>query len=151
MVSPANVEPTQKPDPTRRDVLGKACVISGCAAGAFAAVPAVDYLLPRPPRKPAGPVAVCRVSEVPEGGCKRVKYGAAEVLVVRHEGRLAAMDAKCTHLGCLVEWDDMKKMIRCPCHGATFDAAGRKLTDPAKTDLTPLRLKVVGDSIVLSS
>lgn len=61
---------------------------------------------------------------------------------------LFALDAVCTHLGCLVERGD-KDGFRCPCHESRFDAAGRVLAGPATQPLRPLRLRYDAEQGVL--
>ena len=41
-----------------------------------------------------------------------------------------AFSGACTHLGCLVQWQEDKQQFPCPCHGRTFDAIG----DPVYTE-----------------
>ncbi|MET9963491.1 FAD-dependent oxidoreductase [Streptomyces sp. NPDC006326] len=47
------------------------------------------------------------------------------------EGRLHAVSATCTHLGCLVSFNDAERTWECPCHGSRFGIDGEVLQGPA--------------------
>lgn len=50
-------------------------------------------------------------------------------------GRLHAVSARCTHLGCLVAWNVAELSWDCPCHGSRFDVDGGVLCGPATRPL----------------
>lgn len=69
-----------------------------------------------------------------EGGI--VRRGITKVAVYRDEaGTLHERSAVCSHLGCIVAWNNSEKTWDCPCHGSRFDCYGRVITGPANTDL----------------
>jgi glycine/D-amino acid oxidase-like deaminating enzyme/nitrite reductase/ring-hydroxylating ferredoxin subunit len=47
------------------------------------------------------------------------------------DGDVHAVSAVCTHMGCLVTWNDAQRSWDCPCHGSRFDSDGRVLDTPA--------------------
>ena len=51
------------------------------------------------------------------------------------EGKIYAVKPVCTHLGCLLSWNDVDKTWDCPCHGSRFDFRGKNIYDPAFADL----------------
>ena len=51
------------------------------------------------------------------------------------EGNVYAVKPTCTHLGCLLTWNNVDKTWDCPCHGSRFDYNGKNLYDPAFEDL----------------
>ncbi|MEU4311081.1 FAD-dependent oxidoreductase [Nocardia sp. NPDC024068] len=53
-------------------------------------------------------------------------------------GRLHTVSAVCTHLGCLVAFNDAETSWDCPCHGSRFDIDGKVLEGPATTPLRPV-------------
>lgn len=50
-------------------------------------------------------------------------------------GKIIAIKPICTHLGCLLEWNDADKTWDCPCHGSRFDKFGKNIYGPAIKDL----------------
>ena len=55
------------------------------------------------------------------------------------EGNMHSFSAVCTHLGCIVSWNDLEKSFDCPCHGSRFSGqTGKVINGPANT---PLELK----------
>ncbi len=55
------------------------------------------------------------------------------------EGRLHTVSARCTHLGCLVRWNDAERSWDCPCHASRFAPDGAVLQGPATRPLPALR------------
>jgi glycine/D-amino acid oxidase-like deaminating enzyme/nitrite reductase/ring-hydroxylating ferredoxin subunit len=65
-----------------------------------------------------------------------IRRGARFVAVSRaDDGRLQAVSATCTHLGCVVAWNPAERSWDCPCHGSRFGAAGTVIQGPAVNDL----------------
>jgi len=54
------------------------------------------------------------------------------------DGTLCERSAVCTHLYCIVDWNDTEKSWDCPCHGSRFDRFGKVVNGPAITDLEPV-------------
>ena len=68
-----------------------------------------------------------------------------KVYVVREAGTFYAMDARCTHLQCLVRWQEDAENFFCPCHGSKFDREGRNLAGPAPRPLDRVQISVADD------
>jgi Rieske Fe-S protein len=70
------------------------------------------------------------------------------VFVVKTEsGQIIALSATCTHLGCRVRWDADAELLKCPCHGGTFDRTGAVKSGPPPAPLVRLATRVDGDQV----
>lgn len=50
-------------------------------------------------------------------------------------GKVYAVKPFCTHLGCMLSWNDIDKTWDCPCHGSRFNFSGKCLFEPALKNL----------------
>ncbi len=82
--------------------------------------------------------------KIPEEDVIKIKKGEGKVLeydnykfgVYKDEsGKVHVVKPICTHLGCLLNWNNLDKTWDCPCHGSRFDYTGKNLYDPAIKDL----------------
>jgi glycine/D-amino acid oxidase-like deaminating enzyme/nitrite reductase/ring-hydroxylating ferredoxin subunit len=79
------------------------------------------------------------VEEIAPGSGAVVRRGAQKVAVYRDPaGERHEMSAVCTHLGCIVAWNDEEHTWDCKCHGSRFDALGQVVSGPAVADLKPV-------------
>lgn len=46
-----------------------------------------------------------------------------------------ALNAICTHLGCVVPWNVAENKFMCPCHGSQYDNTGKVIRGPAPRSL----------------
>ncbi|MDQ1709441.1 MAG: hypothetical protein QOG49_826 [Frankiaceae bacterium] len=83
------------------------------------------------------------LDDVAPGGGAIVRVDGEKVAVHRDDaGDLHALSAVCTHLGCIVAFNNAEKSWDCPCHGSRFAADGSVLQGPANTPLTTRALRV---------
>ncbi|MFG2784713.1 FAD-dependent oxidoreductase [Streptomyces prunicolor] len=76
------------------------------------------------------------VDTIAPGDGAVVRVGGHHCAVHRDtDGQLHAVDARCTHLGCLVAFNRAEAAWECPCHGSRFDPAGKILQGPATRPL----------------
>jgi Rieske Fe-S protein len=65
-------------------------------------------------------------------------------------GPIIAMSAACTHMGCIVQWQDSDQKFHCPCHGGLFTEYGKPVnSSPVRylTQLPRLETKIENDKV----
>ncbi len=60
--------------------------------------------------------------------------------VIRETSRIYALFARCTHLGCTVNWFPGLGIYKCPCHGSQFHSNGVNFAGPAPRPLDRLKI-----------
>ncbi|HLT23090.1 MAG TPA: FAD-dependent oxidoreductase [Bacteriovoracaceae bacterium] len=65
-----------------------------------------------------------------------LSYKGHKYAVSKNENEeLLVSSAVCSHLGCIVHWNDSEKSWDCPCHGSRFTDRGKVIEGPALKDL----------------
>jgi len=73
---------------------------------------------------------------VKPGQGKVIEHQGQKVAAYRApDGVLTMVSATCTHMGCLVGWNDAERTWDCPCHGSRFTAQGAVISGPAEKPL----------------
>ena len=67
----------------------------------------------------------------------------------KENDEVIAISAGCTHLGCIVTWDEDHQIFRCPCHDGRYDAEGNVLSGPPPAPLNRHPVKTEGGKIYL--
>jgi cytochrome b6-f complex iron-sulfur subunit len=94
---------------------------------------------------------VCSVEQLnAKGMCLAKKTLMGDVLVVKDQANnLIAVNPKCTHEGCTVEWQAKNQNFKCPCHDAKFGKDGNVMGGPAKKPLGKYMAKIEGGSVLV--
>ncbi|MHC5705409.1 FAD-dependent oxidoreductase [Streptomyces tirandamycinicus] len=89
-------------------------------------------------RLPGGRAA--SVDDIPPGGGAVVRgpHGGLHAVYRDASGSLRRLSARCTHLGCIVHFNEAETTWECPCHGSRFDVDGNLLQGPAVRPLEQL-------------
>jgi FAD dependent oxidoreductase len=70
-----------------------------------------------------------------------LKYNGQTIGIYKdNDGKIFAVNPICTHLGCLLSWNNLDKTWDCPCHGSRFDYKRHQLYNPAIRDLDVIDL-----------
>lgn len=97
-----------------------------------------DYLYYLVRDRFAGPDAKS-LEDVKMNEGKIVRVDGKKVAAYRGEdGKLTMCSPVCTHLGCIVKWNDADKTWDCPCHGSRFHPTGEVYAGPAEDPLKKL-------------
>lgn len=74
------------------------------------------------------------------------------VYVKRAKGAEAiAISANCTHLGCIVTWDEGQQIFKCPCHDGRYDAEGQVISGPPSAPLRRHPARVEAGKIIINT
>jgi cytochrome b6-f complex iron-sulfur subunit len=60
---------------------------------------------------------------------------------------LIAVDARCTHAGCTVNWERDRGLFLCPCHGSQFATDGSAQSGPTQKPLALYAAKIEDDQV----
>jgi len=145
-------EATAAPNSRRRFLrwLGGLTLLSTIA---MVLTPVVGFLVPSRAGRAGGGgrTLVGTTADIPPGGGTVVAMGSQPAIVVNTDQGVRAYSAICTHLGCVVAWNDMIGAIQCPCHDGRFSPqTGAVVSGPPPGPLPPIDVSVEGDQIFLT-
>jgi Rieske Fe-S protein len=76
------------------------------------------------------------LEDLKSGEGKILKLDGRKVAAYRDaDGKITLRSPVCTHLGCIVHWNNVDKTWDCPCHGSRFKPTGEVYSGPAETPL----------------
>jgi nitrite reductase/ring-hydroxylating ferredoxin subunit len=140
-------KPQTKPRVSRRALLagGAAAVAASLTLGA-----GIEHLVEQTTQTPTGSGSTWTTPIVPQGvastwllvttlaelGDSAMRFATDSIVgyIIRNdgdkgealnEGPVIAMSAACTHMGCIVQWQDSEQKFHCPCHGGLFTEYGK--------------------------
>jgi cytochrome b6-f complex iron-sulfur subunit len=90
----------------------------------------------------AGKVTDFKVGEI-------IPFRKERTFISRTEGGFLAISAICTHLRCVVNWNEIHKKFECPCHGAKFNQNGEVLEGPPPRPLDLYKLQIAAGNVVV--
>jgi cytochrome b6-f complex iron-sulfur subunit len=96
-----------------------------------------------------------RLDVLDESGSILKDYFAKDPIIVvrdpKDKNTVHAVNALCTHQGCLVNWNKDKQVFICPCHGSSFAADGKYLQGPANKALDTFPAKIEGPNVLVKA
>jgi len=67
------------------------------------------------------------------------------------EDGVIAISATCSHLGCIVSWDEADKKFKCPCHNGVYDVEGKVVSGPPPAPLRRHKTKMEDGTLLVST
>jgi cytochrome b6-f complex iron-sulfur subunit len=113
---------------------------------------AIAFILP-PKRTNGGGESrteVGTLEQLPVGKAIKTLHQGKPIVVGNTKRGYFALSAVCTHLGCLVDWNEKTQQLDCPCHAAKFDTQGNILSGPAPKPLPSYETVVAGGKIYVT-
>lgn len=156
--------PSSPPDSARRRFLKRmtyglgaaAAVVVGGVLVSAAVAPALRKTAARWVRagrlddfKPGGVSTVQLRYPVSDGFYRSEKV--ATVLIVRQKngGEPVVYSSRCTHLGCMLHWDENRSLFMCACHGGAFNPDGSVSAGPPPRPLDRHAFKVQNGALLV--
>jgi len=116
-----------------------------------AALGAAFLKAPSSERRPEeGRIRCGALSTLAVGDARLVRHGTQPLFVVRTSAtEVIALSAVCTHMRCVIKWNQETRTFLCPCHAGAFDRSGSVLSGPPKRPLPQYAAEVRADEIVV--
>ena len=67
------------------------------------------------------------------------------------DDEVIAISATCTHLGCIVTWDNEEQIFKCPCHDGRYNPEGQVISGPPPAPLRRHKTKIEDGRILLAT
>ena len=135
----------------RRNFLSKILTVWVSVLSLPALYVIVQYIIPpKLKEKILEVLNVGKISDVPLNSAKIVKFNKTPIVLVHTaQDQIKAYSAICTHLGCVVQFDDQARNFHCNCHGSVFDLDGKNIGGPAPRPLVPFRVELKDTNILV--
>ena len=135
----------------RRSFLKLLTSLLGLSALGVFIYPLFRFLLPVESGAKARTIEIAK-SELPVGAFKDVMIGVTPTIIINTRGKgFLAFSRVCTHLGCLVRYDQERQVFICPCHAGTFDLEGNVISGPPPKPLPKFSVQVEGNNLVIGA
>ena len=82
------------------------------------------------------------IDKIPENSSKIFKHNGSIIGIYKdEESNIHVIKPVCSHLGCLLSWNNTLKTWDCPCHGSRYDINGNCIYGPSNNSLEKLDFK----------
>jgi cytochrome b6-f complex iron-sulfur subunit len=108
-----------------------------------------SYLLPGKKEKTYHKYLVAKENELPIGKAKEINLGGKPVFVIRLKEGYKVYSGVCTHLGCIVRWEENRSRFYCPCHQGIFDKKGQVTGGPPPRPLDEYQVELENNLVFI--
>jgi cytochrome b6-f complex iron-sulfur subunit len=132
---------------SRRDFMGLSWRIAGALVLGESAYLGLRFLSSRKAEGVFGRIVTAGVvNDFPPGTI--TPFDQERFFLVRFEdGGFLALSTKCTHLACVVAWNEGEGRFSCPCHGSEFERNGTVINPPAPRPLDRFAVTIEDDRV----
>ena len=82
------------------------------------------------------------IEKIPNNSSKIFKADGEIIGVYKDENEeIHAVKPVCSHLGCLLSWNNTLKTWDCPCHGSRYNIDGKCIYGPSNNSLPKINIK----------
>ncbi|MBL7052696.1 MAG: Rieske (2Fe-2S) protein [Candidatus Marinimicrobia bacterium] len=107
------------------------------------------FISPEKKEKTYHKYLVGKKSEIQSGNAKEIAIQGKPVFVINLDGKFKVFSGVCTHLGCIIKWEENKNRFFCPCHQGVFDPSGKVVSGPPPTPLTEFDVLEEGNLVYI--
>lgn len=100
------------------------------------------YIFPAKKEKTYHKYLVAKTGEIPKGKAKQITISKKPVFIVNLGDHYKVFSGICTHLGCIVHWEEQKSRFHCPCHQGIYDKEGKVIAGPPPRPLDEYKVEL---------
>ncbi len=142
-------EPPERSLWRRRDLAALTGWLAVCGSLLAGTLAFLRLLYRRAPVQPPTVFEAGQVADYRPGTVSERFLRSWRVFIVRQGGRVFALHARCTHLGCTPRWNARGAKFKCPCHGSGFHRDGQNFEGPAPRPLDRAKVWVDAEGRLL--
>jgi Rieske Fe-S protein len=126
---------SQEPQTTRREILARGAALGAGLVVLGPVLTGCQTQKDKPAPVTTGTVNIGPASDFPAGTVSMKFLPTYGIVLANESGPVLAIHPKCTHKGCIAQWDEEHVQFACPCHGSRFNILGQVTHGPARQPL----------------
>jgi len=136
----------------RREFINSMLGLGGVGGLASVLYPVFQFLIPpKVTEAHVSSLKVGTIDEFPINSSKIVRFGRVPVILIRQDqDTFKALEATCTHLDCIVQYNQARKQIICACHNGVYDLNGKNISGPPPKPLSTYTVSIIDDQVMIT-